>query len=163
MRRKFAVLAAGVAAVAAVTATALAVVPGETPFPSPTVVSLFVTTTTYTGAGGAGGADIMSSRFPPGATVVFKVFAADAKTKNVLTADDVRYAYIKIPGQPNVKLTYVAPTQRNGTNFTGTLDGSRELPGRARAASRPGSSPRARQYGNFVQIPVETSQLTIVK
>ena len=53
MRRKFAVLAAGVAAVAAVTATALAVVPGETPFPSPTVVSLFVTTNTYTGAGGA--------------------------------------------------------------------------------------------------------------
>ena len=55
-----------------------------------------------------------------GSTVVFKVFAADAKSKNVLTADDVKYAYVKIPGQPNVKLTYVAPTTRNGTNFTGT-------------------------------------------
>ena len=46
MRRKIAVLAAAVAAVAAVTATALAVAPGETPFPSPTIESLFVTTNT---------------------------------------------------------------------------------------------------------------------
>ena len=43
MKRKLAVLVAGIAAVAAVTATAMAVTPGETPFPSPTVVSLFVT------------------------------------------------------------------------------------------------------------------------
>jgi hypothetical protein len=162
MRRKLAVLAAGVAAVAAVTATALAVVPGETPFPSPTVVSLFVTTNTYTGAGGAGGADIMSSRFPPGATVAFKVFAADSKTKNVLTADDVRYAYIKIPGQPNVKLTYVAPTQRNGTNFTGTWTVPASYPaGLVQFTTRFQS--KSKKYGNFVQIPVETSQLTIVK
>jgi len=162
MRRKIAALVAGVAAVAALTATALAVVPGETPFPSPTIVSLFVTANTYTGAGGAGGADIMSSRFPAGATVAFKVFAADATTKNVLTANDVRYAYIKIPGQPNVKLTYVAPTQRNGTNFTGTWTIPANYPaGVVEFTTRFQS--KSKKYGNFVQIPVETSQLTIVK
>ena len=107
MKRKLAVLAAGIAAVTAVTATALAVTPGETPFPSPTIVGLFVTTNTYTERCAP---NVMASRFPIGSTVNFKVFAADAKTKQVLTADDVKYAYIKIPGQPNVKLTYVAPT-----------------------------------------------------
>jgi len=162
MRQKIAVLAAGVAAVAAVTATALAVVPGETPFPSPTIANLFVTTNTYTGAGGVGGADIMTSRFPRGATVVFKVFAADAKTKDVLTADGVRYAFIKIPGQPNVRLSYVAPTQRNGTNFTGTWTVPATYPlGIVEFKTRFQS--KSKQYGNFVQIPVETSQLTIVQ
>ncbi len=159
MRRKLAALAAGIVAVTAVTATALAVTPGETPFPSPTIVSLFVTANTYTGAGGAG---IMTSRFPAGATVVFNVFAADAKTKQVVTADNVRYAYIKIPGQPNVKLTYLAPTQRNGTNFTGTWTVPANYPlGIVDFTAR--FQTKDKKYGNFVQLPVETSQLTIVK
>ena len=158
MKRKLVVLVAGVAAVAAVTATALAVTPGETPFPSPTVVSLFVTTNTFTAAA----PNIMASRFPVGSTVTFKVFAADVKTKQVLTSDDVRYAYIKIPGQPNVKLTYVAPTVRNGTNFTGTWTIPSTMPtGIVQFTTRFQS--KQKKYGNFVQIPVETAQLTVTK
>jgi len=162
MRRKLTVLVAGIAAVAAITATALAVTPGQTPFPSPTIVSLFVTTNTFTGVGSGLGEGIMASQFPKGSTVVFKVFAADAKTKKVLTASDVKYAYIKIPGQPNVKLTYVAPTQANGTNFTGTWTIPAIYPSgivnfTTRFQSKDG------KYGNFVQMPVETAQLTVTK
>jgi hypothetical protein len=161
MRRKIAVLVAGIAAVAVVTTAAVAVVPGETPFPSPTVVSLFVTTNTYTGVGSADGVDVLTSRFPAGATVVFKVFAADAKSKNVITASDVKYAYVKIPNQPNVKLSYVAPTQPNGANFTGTWTVPSNFPqGVVNFATR--FQTKTKKYGNFVQIPVETSQLTIV-
>jgi len=158
MKRKLVVLVAGIAAVTAVTATALAVTPGETPFPSPTVAGLFVTANTYTGAA----PDVMASRFPAGSTVSFKVFAADAKTKQVLTADDVKYAYIKIPGQPNVKLSYVAPTVRNGPNFTGTWTIPAAMPtGIVQFTTRFQS--KQKKYGNFVQIPVETAQLTVTK
>lgn len=162
MRRKLTVLAAGVAAVAAVTATALAVVPGETPFPSPTVESLFVTTNTVTGPESALGGGVASNFFAPGSTVVFNVFAASAKSKNVLTADDVKYAYVKIPGQPNVKLTYVAPTTGNGTNFTGKWTVPADYPqGLVNFVTRFQSKDKT--YGNFVQIPVVSSQLTIRK
>lgn len=162
MRRKLAVLVAGIAAVAAVTATALAVTPGETPFPSPTIVSLFVTTNTVTGPGSVLGEGVVANRFPGGSTVVFNVFAADAKTKSVLTGDDVKYAYIKIPGQPNVKLTYVAPTARNGTNFTGTWTVPATYPtGIVDFVTRFQST--TKKYGNFVQMPVETAQLTVTK
>jgi hypothetical protein len=162
MRRKLSVLVAGVAVVAAVTTTALAVTPGETPFPSPTIVSLFVTTNTFTGPGSALGEGVMTSRYPLGSTVVFKVFAADAKTKAVLTAGDVTYAYIKIPGQPNIKLSYVAPTVRNGTNFTGTWTIPSTMPtGIVQFVTRFQS--KQKTFGNFVQIPVETAQLTVTK
>lgn len=162
MRRTLAALAAGIAAVAAVTATALAVVPGETAFPSATIATLMVTTNTYTGAGNPAGADIMTSRFAPGSSVVFSVFAGNAKTKQVLTAGDVKYAYIKIPGQPNVKLTYVAPTKRNGANFTGTWAiPTGAAPGIVNFTTR--FQTKDEKYGNFVQIPVATSQLTIVR
>jgi hypothetical protein len=158
MKRKLVVLAAGIAAVAAVTATALAVTPGETPFPSPTIVSLFVTTNTFTSAA----PNLMTSRFPVGSTVNFKVFAADAKTKQVLTGDDVKYAYIKIPGQPNVKLTYVAPTVRNGPNFTGTWTIPAAMPtGIVQFVTRFQS--KQKKFGNFVQLPVESAQLTVTK
>ena len=162
MRRKFAVLAAGIAAVAAVTATALAVVPGETPFPSPTIVSLFVTTNTVTGPGSTLGEGVASNFFPRGGTVVFKVFAGDAKSKKVLSGDDVKYAYVKIPGAETVKLTYVAPTARNGTNFTGQWTVPADYPlGLVNFTTRFQS--KDKQYGNFVQLPVATSQLTITK
>ena len=162
MRRKLAILVAGIAAVAAVTTTAMAVTPGETPFPSPTIVSLFVTTNTFTGPGDALGEGVMNNRFPVGSTVVFKVFAADAKTKSVLTEADVKYAYIKVPGQPNVKLTYVAPTQPNGPNFTGTWTIPTTMPtGIVQFVTRFQS--KQKKYGNFVQLPVETAQLTVTK
>lgn len=167
MRRKIAVLAAGIAAVAVVSATALAVAPGETAFPSATIDALMVTTNTYTGTDNAAGAGIMTSRFARGSTVVFSVFAGDVKSKQVLTAGDVKYAYIKIPGQPNAKLTYVAPTVRNGPNFTGTWTIPADYaPGVVNFTTR--FQTKDKKFGNFVQIPVcssssSCSQLTVVK
>ena len=162
MRRKIAVLVAGIAAVAVMSATALAVLPGETAFPSATIESLFVTTNTVTGPESTLGGGVASNFFAPGSTVVFNVFAASAKSKSVLTAGDVRYAYIKIPNQPNVKLTYVASTVRNGTNFTGKWTVPADYPqGLVNFVTRFQS--KDKKYGNFVQIPVATSQLTIRK
>ena len=160
MRRKFVVLVAGVAAVAALTTTALAVVPGETPFPSPTIVTLFVSANTVTAPGSAAGADVATNFFVRGSTVVFKVFAADAKSGKVLVSDDVKYAYVKIPNQSNVKLTYVAPTATNGPNFVGRWTIPADYPkGLVNFVTRFRSTDK--QYGNFVQIPVATSQLTV--
>jgi hypothetical protein len=160
MRRKLTVLVAGIAAVAAVTTTALAVVPGETPFPSPTVVTLFVTTNTVTAPSSALGDGVLSNFYPRGGSVVFRVFAADAKSGQVLTAADVKYAYVKIPGQPNVKLTYTAPTTRNGPNFTGTWTVPATYPtGLVAFTTRFQSTQK--KYGNFVQLPVASSQLTV--
>jgi hypothetical protein len=160
MRRKFVVLVAGVAAVAALTTTALAVVPGETPFPSPTIATLFVSANTVTAPGSPAGADVATNFFVRGSTVVFKVFAADAKSGKVLVSDDVKYAYVKIPNQPNVKLTYVAPTATNGPNFVGRWAIPADYPkGLVNFVTRFRSTDK--QYGNFVQIPVATSQLTV--
>jgi hypothetical protein len=161
MRRKSSVLVAGIAAIAIASATALAVTPGETPFPSPTIVTLFVSANTVTGPGDALGEGVLSNFFPRGSTVVFKVFAADAKSGKVMTADDVKYAYVKIPGQSNVKLTYSAPTVSNGPNFTGTWTVPAAYPaGLVNFTVRFRSTTKL--YGNFVQVPVATSQLTVV-
>jgi hypothetical protein len=160
MRRKLAVLVVGIAAIAVVTTTALAVVPGQTPFPSPTIVSLFVSTNTVTGPGSGLGEGVAANFYPRGSTVVFKVFAADAKSGKVLTAADVTYAYITIPGQPNVKLSYTAPTTKNGPNFTGTwVVPTTYATGLVNFVTRFRSTTKT--YGNFVQIPVATSQLTV--
>lgn len=158
MKRKLAVTAAALAAVAAVTATAFAVAPGETAFPSATIKQLMVTANTSNGSLSSG---YLTSRFQRGGTVVFNVFAGSATNKQVLTADMVRYAYIKVPGQPNVKLSYQAPTKRNGANFIGTWQVPQAYPlGVVDFTVR--FQTKDKQFGNFVQIPVNGSTLTIV-
>jgi hypothetical protein len=162
MRRKIAVLVAGLVAIAAVSATALAVIPGETPFPSATVESVFVSTETVTGPTSPLGANILSNYYARGATVVFKVFAADVKSGKVLTADDVKYAYVRIPGQPNVKLSYTAQVKKNDPTWTGSWTVPADYPlGLVDFATR--FKTTGKQYGNFVQIPVATSQLSVTK
>jgi hypothetical protein len=162
MRRKIAVLVAGVAAVAVVSATALAVIPGETPFPSPKIESVFVSTHTVTGPASPLGANVLSNYYPRGSTVVFKVFAADTKSGKVLTADDVKYAYVVIPGQPNVKLTYTAPVTKDNTTWLGSWTVPADYPtGLVQFVTRFRTT--GKLYGNFVQLPVATSQLTVTK
>ena len=61
-----------------------------------------------------------------------------------------------------MKLTYVAPTVRNGTNFTGTWTIPAIYPtGIVNFVTRFQST--TKKYGNFVQMPVETAQLTVTK
>lgn len=107
-------LGAVLAAAATVTATASAVTP--VPFPSPTVKQVFVAAQTVTTDGA------LSSWFTPGSPVVFRAYAVDPKTHQVINPKLVRYFYVSIPGQPNVKLTYgaKAPGASTGLPWTGT-------------------------------------------
>jgi hypothetical protein len=49
-----------------------------------------------------------ANSFPRKARVVFRAWAVDTKTGQALGDLDVKYAYIKIPGQPNLKLNWGA-------------------------------------------------------
>ena len=44
--------------------------------------------------------------FAAGSTVVFRAYAVDTKTKTFVSVKQVKYFYVAIPGQPNVKLKY---------------------------------------------------------
>jgi hypothetical protein len=157
MRRTIAVLAVGVTAVA-VTAVGGAQTPTEVPFPSPKVVQYFVSTQTSTSAGA------LSNYFAQGSTVEFRAFAGQSKSGKILTGDDVKYFYVKLPGQANVKLSYtpsaakVLPAWLWKATWTIPADYPLGL-----VQFKVLLKTKADQYGTFVQIPVLTSQLTITK
>jgi len=46
------------------------------------------------------------SAFKRAERVVFRVWGAEAETGAPLTTENVKYAYVKIPGQPNIKLNW---------------------------------------------------------
>jgi hypothetical protein len=149
---------AGLAALGVLATAALAdtAPPTITPFPSSSAGPLFIAGQTVNTTGA------MASAFAPGATVVFRAFALDTKTMKVLGAKDVKYFYVAIPNQPNVKLTY-GPTAPGATSrfaWTGDWTVPASYPAGvvkftifAKAASK--------RRGAFVQIPVSTSMLTI--
>jgi hypothetical protein len=157
MRRIILILAVGVTGVV-VTAVGGAQTPTEVPFPSPTVVQYFVSTETTTGAGA------LSNYFARGSTVGFRAFAGQTKTGKILASDDMRYFYVKLPGQPNIKLTYqttkakVLPAWLWKATWTVPADYPLGL-----VQFKVVLKTKADQYGSFVQIPVLTSQLTITK
>ena len=90
----------------AIAAMAIAVVPAEAaapvPYPASKVADLFVAAQTVNTSG------VMASWFTPGSDIVFRAYAVDPKTKKVVDPKTVRYFYVTIPGQPNVKLKYDA-------------------------------------------------------
>jgi hypothetical protein len=148
-------------AVLAVAATVTMTASGATPvpFPSPTVKQVFVAAQTVTTDG------TLASWFTPGSTVVFRAYAVDPKSHQVIDPKLVRYFYVTIPGQPNVKLKYgaTAPGASTGLPWSGTWT----VP-----ASQPlGSVPikvliQVRENGKqlkgeFDQIPSATAALTI--
>jgi hypothetical protein len=148
-------------AVLAVAATVTMTASGATPvpFPSPTVKQVFVAAQTVTTDG------TLASWFTPGSTVVFRAYAVDPKSHQVIDPKLVRYFYVTIPGQPNVKLKYgaTAPGASTGLPWTGTWT----VP-----ASQPlGSVPikvliQVRENGKqlkgeFDQMPSATAALTI--
>ena len=47
-----------------------------------------------------------TNTFPRKARVVFRAWAVDTKTGKAMGNDEIRYAYVRIPGQPNLKLTF---------------------------------------------------------
>jgi hypothetical protein len=164
MRRTILVVTiAGTAAI--VTAVGGAQTPSITPFPAPKVVQYFVSAQTVTGPGAAQGAGLVTNYFPRGATVVFRATAAETKSGALLTDQGSKYFYVKVPGQPNVKLSYTAPTKKSvGPPWAWT--GSWTIP-----ADYPTGlvnvkvllKSKAGGYGSFLQLPVATSQLTVTK
>jgi hypothetical protein len=145
-------------ALSALTAAALgsAATADTIPFPSVHAGDVFVIAQTVTTDG------VMSDYFAPGNTVVFRAYAVDSKTRKVLVGKDVKYFYVKIPGQPNVKLTYTPKASVASGQYTWT--GSWTVP----ASYSNGVvnfkvlvKSKAKRTGSFVQMPVITSQLTI--
>jgi hypothetical protein len=148
-----------VAAAAVVTGTAIAADP-VTPFPANKVADVFVAAQTVTPDGA------MSSWFAPGDTVVFRAYAVNPLTKLPVTTKEVRYFYVTIPGQPNVKLKYgaSAPGASNGLPWTGQwvvpkdfAQGTVAFKVLIQIKAKSGKQLR----GQFVQMPVATAMLTV--
>ena len=125
------------------------------PFPSTTVVQVFVAAQTVT-TGGA-----MANYFAPGSTVVFRAYAVDQKTKKVITANSVKYFYVTIPNQPNVKLKYnpSAPGATATMPWVGTWTVPSTYPAGI-VGFKVLVKTTQKTKGQFVQMPVATSQLT---
>jgi len=126
------------------------------PFPSPTSGPLFIAAQTVNTQAA------MANWFAPGSTVIFRALLLDTKTMKSLVGKDVTYFYVTIPNQPNVKLTY-NPKATGATPrmpFTGTWTipanypaGTVNLKILAKSTSK--------RHGEFVQMPVAPSMLTI--
>ena len=155
-------LTLGAALAATVVGTGSALAANPVPFPAATVVQLFVAAQTVTPDGA------MANLFAPGSSVVFRAYAVDPSTKKVLTAADVRYFYVTIPNQPNVKLKYdaSAPGASKGLPWTGQWTVPTSYPAgkvafkvllQAKEKSKSGQQ----RKGQFVQFPVASAMLTI--
>ena len=146
-------LTALVAALAllALGATAGAQTPGEIPFPAPKA-DVFVAADTGTTTGAA------TNLVTRGASVVFRAYAADMKSKKVLTDKDVKYFYVKIPGQPNVKLAYGKIGERFLWTGTWTVPAAQPL---GLVEFKALVKTKAKRYGSFVQPGVTNAMLTV--
>jgi hypothetical protein len=160
MRPIFALAAALAATAVCVTGSALAANPA--PFPSDKVLDLFVAAQTVAPDGS------MANIFKPGDTVIFRAYAADPATKKVVTAKDLRYFYVTIAGQPNVKLTYSesAAGASKGLPWTGKWVVPANYPQgavtykvllQAKQKTKDGKQ----RKGQFVPMPVASSVLQI--
>ena len=155
--RKILILVAAIAASAALPAAAVAG-NSDTPFPSPTVKQVFIAAQTVTTQ------RALITQVAPSSTVVFRAYAVDGKTRNLIAAKDVKYFYVKIPSQPNVKLKFDAKAPGASARMPWT--GAWAVP-----ADYPLGSVEfkilikleAKRYGQFVQFPVASSQLTVTK
>ena len=155
--RKLISVGAAVAIAAVVAGSALAdTAPTPLPFPAPKVGPVFVAAQTANTSGA------MASWFAPGSTVVFRAYAVDTKTHKLLVAKDVKYFYVKIPNQPNVKLKYdaSAPGATKSLAWTGTWVVPSTYPAGIVDFKILVKS-NAKRIGQFVQMPVSTAQLTI--
>jgi len=151
-------IAAAVCVAAATFTTAAVGADGETPFPSPKVLQVFVAAQTVTPE------RAVITQVAPGGTVVFRAYAVDGKTKKVLAAKDVKYFYVTIAGQPNVKLKFdsKAPGATARMPWTGTWTVPTDYAG-GTVNFRVLIKIEAKRYGQFVQLPVTTAQLTVTK
>ena len=119
------------------------------PFPAAKVGPVFVAAQTVTADG------TMTNYFAPGSTVTFRAYAVDTKTKKLVAAKDMRFFYVKIPNEPNVKLAYkpTAPGATTAMPWVGTWT----VPSGYAAGTVPIDiriKLRSHRTGQFVQMPV---------
>jgi hypothetical protein len=154
--KKLITLGAVLAAAGTLTTSALAADP-EVPFPSAQVGPVFIAAQTVTNDG------TLNNYYAPGGSVVFRAYAVYTKTRKVVNLKDVRYFYVVIPGQPNVKLKYnpLAPGASKGLPWSGVWN----VPADYAAGAVPYriliQLKKSRDRGVFNQIPVVTSMLTV--
>ncbi|HEU5280290.1 MAG TPA: hypothetical protein VFU26_15475 [Gaiellaceae bacterium] len=154
--RRILTLSAAIGLAVSFSASASAADPSVTPFPSPQVGQVFIAAQTVTTDGAA------ANFFKPGSSVVLRAYAVDSKTHKVLAAKDVKYFYVTIPNQPNLKLKF-DPNAR-GASARLPWSGTWNVP----ATYAVGIvnfkiliKTNAKRRGQFVQLPVASSQLTI--
>ena len=146
-------LAVAFAAAATITASATAADPIQ-PFPSAKAGPVFIAAHTTTSDG------VMSSWFKPGEQVTFRALAIDRKTGKLMQARDVKFFYVTIPNQPNVKLRYDASASfMKDMPWTGTWTVPATFSGQV--SFRILIKVKAKRTGEFQQMPVATSQLNI--
>lgn len=164
MKRTLVILGAAVAA-AAISASALAAeAPKETPFPTPSTSGVFVAAQTVNASSASGG--VLQNQFIRGATVVFRVFAGETKTGAVLRPGTVRYAYVKIPGQPILRLSWTGPFAKGDPDANWPWKGSWTVPNDYALGTvefKVLVKAKSGAVGSFVQAPVAPAQLTVVK
>jgi hypothetical protein len=152
--RTLTIFAAALALAATITASAMAADP-LLPFPSAKAGPVFISSHVITTDG------VLASWFQPGATVEFRAFAIDTKTKKMVQAKDVKFFYVTIPNQPNVKLKYNgAVTTMKNMPWSGTWTVPTTYP--------VGQVPfkmliklKSHRTGQYVQMPVATATLNI--
>ncbi len=158
MRRTFLILAVGLTAVV-VTAVGGAQTPAEVPFPAPKVVQYFVSARTLDSTGA------LTNYFKQGSTVTFQAFAAETKTGNIASSNDLKYFNVMIPGQKAIKLAYKAPGAKKPPatwRWTATWTIPADFP-LGLVPVEVNMKSKSNGYGSFVQLPVATSQLTVTK
>ena len=100
--------------------------------------------------------------FPQTAGVKFRMYAIDVKTKKVLTAKEVKFARVTIPGQPNLRLRY----KRQGTTtgaprlWVGTWSIPPDYPVGV-VQFQIVVRTKSKRVGTFQQAPVAAAQLTV--
>ena len=152
--RAFTALAAVLVAAAAIAGSAMAADP-LLPFPSAKAGPVFIAShvTTTDGA--------ISSWFKPGDRVVFHAFAINRKNNTLVAPKDVKYFYVTIPGQPNVKLAYdKSPTTMKNMPWTGTWTVPSTFVGQVdfRMLIKLTNS---KLKGEFTQLPISSAKLNI--
>lgn len=151
---------------AAVVAAAVAVpVNAQSPYPG-AKAQIAVYADTVSGASGAVKAArgcTQYSNFRRQQRVVFRAWAVDTETGQALGADEIRYAYVKIPGQPNVKLNW-GPHGAVGNKVQfwsagWTVPADYPL---GVVAYKIVFKTEDGRFGTYVQPPIESAQLTVI-
>jgi hypothetical protein len=158
-------LALGAAAVAAVFATPVSAtsVPGE--FPAKKVDVAMYADTVSSSRG-----DVKQSRvctqtnyFPRRSRVVFRMWAVDTSTGEALTTLDVKYVYVRIPGQPNIPMNF--GPHGSGANRVNFWSAAWPIPADYPLGVVPFRivvKTADNKFGIYRQPPVQGSQLTVI-